>query len=134
LPSGSLITAGTALEQGREVFALPWSMLHDGGRGCLQLIRDGAKMVLDVSDILEELGPLYTLQQSCTGRPVPVNDDPREDGAGASWLLPLIGFEVIALDELVQRSARPVAQVLGQLSTLELAGQVTRTEGGYMRC
>jgi len=134
LPSGSLITAGTALEQGREVFALPWSMLHDGGRGCLRLIRDGAKMVLDVSDILEELGPLYTLQEYCSGRPFPVDDDPREDGAGASWLLPLIGFEVIALDELVQRSARPVAQVLGQLSTLELAGQVTRTEGGYMRC
>ncbi len=63
LPSGSLITAGTALEQGREVFALPWSMLHDGGRGCLQLIRDGAKMVQDVDDILEELGPLYALQR-----------------------------------------------------------------------
>jgi DNA processing protein len=68
LPSGSLITAGTALEQGREVFALPWSMLHDGGRGCLQLIRDGAKMVQDVDDILEELGSLYARQACANGR------------------------------------------------------------------
>jgi len=130
LPSGSLITAGTALEQGREVFALPWSMLHDGGRGCLQLIRDGAKMVQDVDDILEELGPLYALQQDLAmterpGRCVPT------DG---SWLLTLVGFEVVALDELAQRSSRPVAQVLAELSTLELTGQVARTAGGYIRC
>ncbi len=130
LPSGSLITAGTALEQGREVFALPWSMLHDGGRGCLQLIRDGAKMVQNVDDILEELGPLYALQRGCaTATP---------SGRGAlpegSWLLPLVGFEVAALDELVQRSARPVAHVLAELSALELSGQVERTAGGYIRC
>ena len=130
LPSGSLITAGTALEQGREVFALPWSMLHDGGRGCLQLIRDGAKMVQDVDDILEELGPLYALQRDCamaepSGRRAP------PDG---SWLLTLVGFEVVALDELAQRSSRPVAQVLAELSSLELTGQVVRTAGGYIRC
>jgi len=130
LPSGSLITAGTALEQGREVFALPWSMLHDGGRGCLQLIRDGAKMVLDLDDILEELGPLYALQRGGATVPRVASDAPLNE----SWLLALVGFEVVALDELVQRSARPVAQVLGQLSALELTGQVVRTAGGYIRC
>jgi DNA processing protein len=130
LPSGSLITAGMALEQGREVFALPWSMLHDGGKGCLQLIRDGAKMVQDVDDILEELGSLHALQRDLAttellGRRAPTK---------GSWLLTLVGFEVVALDELAQRSSRPVAQVLAELSTLELTGQVARTAGGYIRC
>jgi DNA processing protein len=130
LPSGSLITAGAALEQGREVFALPWSMLHDGGRGCLQLIRDGAKMVQGVDDILEELGPLYAVQQDCFAVPPPGRNAPPDE----SWLLALVGFEVVALDELVQSSARSVAQVLGELSALELTGQVARTAGGYIRC
>ena len=127
LPSGSLITAGTALEQGREVFALPWSMLHDGGRGCLQLLRDGAKMVLHVDDILEELGPMYTVQQehSPFARPAPPNE---------SWLSALVGFEVVSLNELVRCSARPVAQVLEELSALELTGQIARIAGGYIRC
>ncbi len=129
LPSGSLITAGTALEQGREVFALPWSVLHEGGRGCLQLIRDGAKMVLAVEDILEELAPLYTLQQHRADAPSAEAVAPN-----TSWLLGFVGFEMVTLDELVHRSARPVAQVLGELSVLELGGQVTRMAGGYIRC
>lgn len=131
LPSGSLITAGTALEQGREVFALPWSMLHDRGRGCLHLIRDGAKMVQGVDDILEELGPLYAAQCDYLGTALP---EKKAVPPRASWLLALVGFEAVALDELVGRSARPVAQVLAELSALEMAGQVTRTAGGYIRC
>lgn len=127
LPSGSLITAGTALEQGREVFTLPWSPLHEGGRGCLHLLRNGAKMVQDVDDILEELGPLYNSLCHATGQdsqtPVP-----------KSWLLGLLGFEAVSLDELVEQSARPVAQVMAELSALELAGQVERTASGYIRC
>ena len=131
LPSGSLITAGTGMEQGREVFAMPWSMLHEGGRGCLQLIRDGAKMVLHVDDILEELGSMYTVHQ---GHAATVSGDGQTVSADTSWLLPLVGFEVASLDELVRRSARPAAQVLGELSALELAGQVVRTAGGYIHC
>lgn len=130
LPSGSLITARTAMEQGREVFAVPWSMLHAGGRGCLHLIRDGAKMVQCVDDILEELGPLYKLHCDASDSEFPGNKTPPT----ASWLLALVGFEAVALDELVMLSARPVAQVRAELSALELAGQVTRTAGGYIRC
>jgi DNA processing protein len=126
LPSGSLITAGTALEQGREVFALPWSPLHGGGSGCLQLIRDGAKMVQGAEDILEELGPLYRTMRSAAGISPP---GPQPD----SWLLDLVGFEVVALDALVERSARPVAQVMAELSALEIAGVVERASGGYIR-
>jgi DNA processing protein len=130
LPSGSLITARTALEQGREVFALPWSMLHDGGRGCLQLIRDGAKMVQAVDDILEELGPLYAVQQDSIAETMPGKNSPP---VTASWLLALVGFEAVALDELVQRSGLPVAQILGEMTALELDGRVVRTAGGYIR-
>lgn len=130
LPSGTLITAGTALEQGREVFALPWSMLHDVGRGCLQLIRDGAKMVCSVDDILEELGPMYAVQH---GGGVAVSHATPAT-AQESWLLACVGFEAVALDVLVRSSARPVAEVLGELSELELAGKVARTAGGYIRC
>jgi DNA processing protein len=129
LPSGSLITAGTALEQGREVFALPWSMLHAGGRGCLQLIRDGAKMVLGVEDILEELGPLFALQRAGATAASP----DKSASSDVSWLAPLVGYEAVTLDELVLRSSRSVAQVLGELSALELANQVMRTAGGYIR-
>jgi DNA processing protein len=130
LPSGSMITARTALEQGREVFALPWSMLHAGGKGCLHLLRDGAKMVQSVEDILEELGPLYELQQSLSPRPAAPPDTP----APESGLLALVGFEVVTLDELVLRSEQPAAQVMRELSNLELAGHVARIAGGYIRC
>lgn len=134
LPSGSLITAGTALAQGREVFALPWSTLHAGGRGCLQLIRDGAKMVLELQDILEELGPLFALQQDCF-ESAAVSGVPVADASkGELWLLKLVGFEVVTLDELVSQSGRPAAQVLAALSALELSSLVARTAGGYIRC
>ncbi|NQX87196.1 MAG: DNA-protecting protein DprA [Halioglobus sp.] len=127
LPSGSLITARTALEQGREVFALPWSPLHLGGRGCLQLLRDGAKMVQDVDDILEELDPLYRRLSSADAAT-------SSDVEATSWLLRHMGFEEISLDALVESSARPTAQVVAALSSLELAGRVERTAGGYIRC
>ena len=93
------------------------------------MIRDGAKMVLELEDILEELGPLHALQRTGIAATAPVGKAASQD----SWLLHLVGFEVVHLDELVQRSARPTAQVLGELSVLELAGLVTRTAGGYIR-
>jgi len=127
LPSGSLITAGTAVEQGREVFALPWCMLHAGGAGCLHLIRNGAKMVQGIEDILEELGPLYTLQQQCRG---PAQERPESD----SSLLPLMGYETVSVDELSRNSGMSAPAVLAELSRLELEGLVERCAGGYIRC
>lgn len=124
LPSGSLITAAMALEQGREVFALPWSPLHEGGLGCLQLLRDGAKMVRGVDDILEEFGACGVSAGSALG-------DCRQQ---QSWLLPLVGYEAITLDELVAGTTRPAAHVLSELSSLELSGQIQRLSSGYIRC
>ena len=105
-------------------------MLHLGGKGCLQLLRDGAKMVQGVNDILEELGPLYALQCALTEQPA----IPLGPAAQTSWLLPLVGFEAVSLDALVRSSARPVAQVMAELCALQLAGHLTRTAGGYVRC
>ncbi len=132
LPSGSLITARTALEQGREVFALPWSIYHVGGAGCLHLIRDGAKMVEAIQDVLEELGPMYALQQELL---------PAEDPATAEAqlsesqkrMLQLVGFERVTADELSRLSSLPVARVMAELSSLEMQGVVSRVPGGYIR-
>ena len=131
LPSGSLITANTAAVQGREVFALPWSITHQGGAGCLHLLRDGAKMVLGIGDILEELGPLYGLQLQLQEPVAREASEPGEEDE--SPVLSLLGDEICSLDELVSASGLTVAQVMGQLSALELAGSVARCSGGYIR-
>jgi DNA processing protein len=127
LHSGSLITARFALEQGREVFALPWSVLHRGGAGCLQLIRDGARLVLSIEDVLDELGPLFRLQADLAPLEPKVPD-------GAAALLRCIGFEAITVDELARASGWPVDRILAELTNLELQGLVSRSSGGYMRC
>ncbi|GAB3283463.1 DNA-processing protein DprA [Parahaliea aestuarii] len=135
LPSGSLITAGTALDQGREVFALPWSIYHPGGAGCLRLLRDGAGLVQDPQDLLAELAllpggvslrlPLHQPPDSGGGEAV---DEP-----GVDPLLALLGDGRASADELVLHSGLPLAQVLSRLSALELAGQVRRQNGAYSR-
>jgi DNA processing protein len=132
LPSGSLITARTAMEQGREVFALPWSIFHSRGAGCLHLIRDGAKMVQTVTDVLEELGALYTLHQELPA----LSGEKRLDSelsAEQRAILELVGFETVTADELVAVNAMPVGQVLAALSVLEMHGLVMQRDGGYIR-
>ena len=132
LRSGSLITAAAALEQGREVFTLPWAVFHQTGRGCLKLIRDGAKMVESVEDILEELGPLYTLQRELF-EPGELQAQTVENAtSGHGRILAMIGYEVVAIDELVRQSELPVAAVMAALSALELEGQIARCAGGYI--
>lgn len=132
LPSGSLITAGTALEQGREVFAVPWFPEHRGGHGCLRLLRDGAVMVVSIEDILAELGALRQLQGELN------LDAPRPQATVLSpdqrQLLDLVGFELVTVQELVHCSGRSVAQVLATLSALEAEGHVSRRGGAYLRC
>ncbi len=133
LPSGSLVTARAALEQGREVFALPWSIYHAGGAGCLHLIRDGAKMVESLQDVLEELGPMFSLQQDL----LPLRREaPQETGGFTSsqqQLLRLIGYECITVDELARLGAVPVSRVMADVTFLEIRGAVVRCDGGYIR-
>ena len=133
LPSGSLITARTALEQGREVFTLPWSIYHTGGAGCLQLLRDGAKMVETIRDVLEELGSIYTLQQDLRPEQEPEHPRLADLSPGQQEVLALVGFEAVPVDELIEISGLPVSRVMAELSFLETQGLITRAAGGYLR-
>ena len=126
------------MEQGREVFALPWSVFHTGGRGCLGLIRDGVKMVLGVEDILEELGPLYRCQSELAFSEPEAKSKPMQAleslQAGELQVLRLIGAEAISVDELVQHSGLAVSRLLAVLSSLEVAQKIIRCDGGYIEC
>ena len=129
LASGSLITARLALEQGREVFALPWSPLHGGGAGCLQLLRDGAKLVTSIEDILEELGPLYALASDNRSGATLVASSEK----GPQGLLQYLGFEALSLDDIVRASGLAVSEVMAGLTQLEMDKRVVRVASGYMK-
>lgn len=126
--SGSLITARQALEQNREVFALPGSIHNPASRGCNALIRQGAKLVETLADILEEFEGWSAAALPC---PAPPADGPAplEDSVFLA-----LGFEPTPLDVLVQRACLPAAKILGMLTELEMAGWVERQAGGWQRC
>jgi DNA processing protein len=141
-----LITAGTAADQGREVFAVPWSPEHPGGAGCLQLIRDGATLVESAHDILLELGLLPMAPGGFSVRPVagtpvagipvagiPVAGTPAAGTPtpGEQTLLALLGAEPVGVDELALRCGWPMPRILAVLSSLELSGRVVSRHTGY---
>ncbi len=126
--SGSLITARSALEQGRDVLAVPGSILSARNRGGHALLRDGAKIVESADDILEELGfpPGASRQPECAG--------PGSTAAGAivadRVLACLTPGESCDLDAIAERSGLAVARLLPRLFELELQGLVRREGGG----
>lgn len=121
LKSGSLITAGYALEQGREVFAIPGSIHSTLSKGCHRLIKQGAKLVESSTDILEELGAI----------PRPVDRDaPVPVSAEHQPLLDAMGYDPIDLDSLCERSGLTAETASAMLLTLELDGLVNRMPGG----
>jgi DNA processing protein len=123
--SGSLITARLALEQGREVFAIPGSIHSPQSKGCHVLIRQGAKLVESAQDVLEELRVPDPFAQ------VPLALDastPCDDP-----LLALLGHEPTGLDALQGRSGLDTATLQAQLLELELSGLVERLPGGLFQ-
>jgi DNA processing protein len=134
LKSGSLITARTASEQGREVFAVPGSINNPQVKGCHQLIRQGAKLVESGQDILEELSPMLQpslfdeegFSSPATESSVPKNDVKK-------GLLKFIEFEPIGLDELAVLSKLPVSDIQSQLLMLELSGDIEALSAGRWR-
>lgn len=123
--SGSLITARQAMEQGRDVFAIPGSIHSPQSRGCHKLIKQGAKLVETAQDILEELA-----SQLPTIKPqLPQSDLPQfEDLPGK------IGFDPVSMDTLCLRTGLTVSQLSAMLLTLELEGRVATLPGGlYQR-
>jgi len=127
--SGSLITARVAVEQGREVFAIPGSIHNPLARGCHQLIRDGAKLVETAADILEELAPQL---QTALAETAPPAADPELDETHHQ-LLAAVGYEPTPVDRLVERSGLTAEAVSSMLLLLELKGYVASAAGGYAR-
>jgi len=129
--SGSLITARLAGEQGREVFAIPGSIHNPLARGSHALIREGAKLVETVDDILAEVAPqLPAARAALAGGTNPAES---EEGSGLdpdqAQVLQALGFETVALDHLVGRLGLPVERISAALLTLELAGLVSAGPG-----
>ncbi|KEA62475.1 Rossmann fold nucleotide-binding protein Smf possibly involved in DNA uptake [Marinobacterium lacunae] len=116
--SGSLITAREALEQGREVFALPGSIHNPLSKGCHSLIKQGAKLAESSDDILSELGALL----GCLALPVSNPDDDRRPNDLQDPLLEQIPFDPIAFDLLADRVDLPAAKLQQELMRLELEG------------
>jgi len=128
LESGSLITARLAADAGREVFAIPGSTHSPQSRGCHALIKQGAKLVDDVRDILEEL----RLAPPAAATPAVVAPG---GTAPTDPLLAAMGYEPVELDQLQARTGWPTARLSARLLELELSGDVARLPGGrYQRC
>lgn len=135
LSSGSLITASLALEQGREVFAIPGSIHNPLSQGCHRLIRDGAKLVEIVDDILEEISPIQSafIPPRCV-RPRSGNI-PEGLDADSKLLLHNIGMQPVGVDTLVQETGLTAGVITASLLILELGGFVEQQPGGeYRRC
>src|SRR4051812_32371937 len=129
LASGSLITARTAADQGREVFAIPGSIHSSLSKGCHSLIKSGAKLVESADDVLSELAGFRASGYASTmaGRPE-AND------AGDSSLLAHMGHDPVDVDSLCVRAGLSAEQVSSELLRLELDGRVTVLPGGlYQR-
>src|SRR5579859_8074562 len=122
LKSGSLITARSALEQGREVFAIPGSIHSSLSKGCHLLLKQGAKLAESSQDILEELGAAVQCRLATI--------EPDDEGSEVNPLLTALGFDPLDLDALCQRSGLTPESASAMLLTLELEGVVSRLPGG----
>ena len=136
--SGSLITASYALQQNREVFAIPGSIHNPLARGCHQLIRQGATLVETAQDMIEQLDGMLSfsarqVQQRRQLPPEPEPMEPLELDATEQRLLDAIGYDPVTMDLLIQRSQMAVGQVAACLMGLEIKGVVQQTERGFMR-
>ncbi|MCW1955582.1 MAG: DNA-processing protein DprA [Roseobacter sp.] len=137
--SGSLITARNALDQGREVLAVPGHPFDARASGCNMLIRDGATLVRSASDVLETLAPLVPAAQ--TAQPALALDIPpppperrglAETAALHQQILSRLGPSPLPEDQLIRDLAAPASLVGPALVELELDGKINRAAGGLL--
>ncbi len=131
LKSGSLITARLAMEQGRNVFAVPGSIHNRQVRGCHALIREGAKLVECLDDVVEELGALLQSSLSAGRRSLHSTEYSQTNANEYRTLLQSMGYDPVSVDTLVARSGLTANEVSSMLLILELQGQVSSLPGGY---
>jgi DNA processing protein len=130
--SGALITAGAALDQGREVMAVPGNITSPVSAGSNRLIRDGAGPVLEAADLLQHFPELVPVPRKtaavAASRALPESLLPGErDLAG------LFGRDAVHPDELAMKSKRPIGEVLALISGLEIAGVIEQCPGRLFR-
>ena len=136
--SGSLTTARDALDQGREVLAVPGHPFDARAAGCNQLIRDGAVLVRSAADVLEALALPVPMVREVPDLVLEMPQAPRErrtlaeTGALHSQILARLGPSPLAEDQLIRDLALPPAMVSGELLTLELEGLIQRQAGGLL--
>jgi DNA processing protein len=126
--SGALITARHAMEQGRDVFAVPGRVDSRMSRGCHRLIRDGAKLVETADDVLEELGPLVAPAPKADGTPL-LRPAELLLNEVEQQVLAAIALDPTTVDQMVERTRLPAQQVLSTLIVLEMRRLVRRVGG-----
>jgi DNA processing protein len=128
--SGSLITARLAAEAGRDVMAVPGSPLDPRAQGCNQLIREGAILIQNATDIIEQIQMFNSHISQIISR----IEEPREaadpDDFARQTLISLLSPVPVLVDELVRQSGLPVGSVQMLLLELDLAGRLERHAGG----
>jgi DNA processing protein len=130
--SGSLITARMALEQGREVFAIPGTIRNPSAHGCHQLIREGAVLVESVAQVVEPLAPLLGYYAIQADGPATVATP--ELPLAEAQLLEKMGYDIADIDQLVVLTGLATSRLMPLLVSLELKGIIEPVPGGYLRC
>ncbi|WP_428310926.1 DNA-processing protein DprA [Hydrocarboniphaga sp.] len=137
--SGSLITARLAAEQGREVFAIPGSIHNPMARGCHQLLRQGARLVETVDDIVEELaGPLGAALSEVLAEPAGATETssnaaiPTEPARDLRGIWQAIGDEPVTVDRLIERLQSSAEALSEALLKLELEGWIASDSAGRL--
>jgi DNA processing protein len=136
--SGSLITARCALDQGREVMAVPGHPLDPRAEGCNRLIRDGAVLIRYAGDVVQALevpvfpSPIKTDTSAPSDIPTPQDIDAPLPGAIAQEIMAIVSTTPMPIDAVLRHLGRPSQEVLASLTDLDLNGQIERHPGGYI--